>query len=161
MADWTFLTNHTHVMVCLRRDPTARMRDVAGAVGITERAAQRIVSELEEAGYLAREREGRRNRYTLTRISLCGIPSRALTRAVSSWSSWPPRAERARARAGRTLHRGREDRGSDRRVTTPRQPGPAVPPGRGPSRRPPGRVTASVGGGDPPAGPSGGAGVLG
>ena len=65
MADWTFLTNHAHVMVCLRRDPTSRMRDVADAVGITERAAQRIVSELEEAGYLAREREGRRNRYTL------------------------------------------------------------------------------------------------
>ena len=65
MADWTFLTNHAHVMVCLRRDPTARMRDVATAVGITERAAQRIVSELEEAGYLSRDREGRRNRYTL------------------------------------------------------------------------------------------------
>jgi DNA-binding transcriptional ArsR family regulator len=65
VADWTFLTNHAHVMVCLRRDPTARMRDVAAAVGITERAAQRIVSELEEAGYLEREREGRRNRYTL------------------------------------------------------------------------------------------------
>lgn len=65
MADWTFLTNHAHVMVCLRRDPVARMRDVAAAVGITERAAQRIVSELEEAGYLEREREGRRNRYTL------------------------------------------------------------------------------------------------
>jgi predicted ArsR family transcriptional regulator len=65
MADWTFLTNHAHVMVCLRRDPTSRMRDVADAVGITERAAQRIVSELEEAGYLEREREGRRNRYTL------------------------------------------------------------------------------------------------
>ena len=65
MAEWTFLTNHAHVMVCLRRDPTSRMRDVADAVGITERAAQRIVSELEEAGYLEREREGRRNRYTL------------------------------------------------------------------------------------------------
>jgi predicted transcriptional regulator len=65
VGDWTFLTNHTHVMVCLRRDPTARMRDVAAAVGITERAAQRIVSELEQAGYLQREREGRRNRYTL------------------------------------------------------------------------------------------------
>ena len=65
MAEWTFLTNHAHVMVCLRRDPTSRMRDVATAVGITERAAQRIVSELEEAGFLSREREGRRNRYTL------------------------------------------------------------------------------------------------
>jgi DNA-binding transcriptional ArsR family regulator len=65
VADWTFLTNHAHVMVCLRRDPGARIRDVAQAVGITERAAQRIVTELEDAGYLTRVREGRRNRYTL------------------------------------------------------------------------------------------------
>ena len=65
MAEWTFLTNHAHVMVCLRRDPRARIRDVAAAVGITERAAQRIVSELEEAGYLSRTREGRRNAYSL------------------------------------------------------------------------------------------------
>lgn len=65
MSTWTFLTNHAHVMVCLGRDPGARIRDVADAVGITERAAQRIVAELEEAGYLEREREGRRNRYTL------------------------------------------------------------------------------------------------
>ena len=48
MGDWDFLTNHAHVLLCLRRDPTARMRDVAAAVGITERAAQRIVAELEE-----------------------------------------------------------------------------------------------------------------
>jgi DNA-binding IclR family transcriptional regulator len=59
------LTNHAHVMVCLGRNPDARIRDVAEAVGITERAAQRIVAELEEAGYLVRERTGRRNRYTL------------------------------------------------------------------------------------------------
>lgn len=65
MADWDFLTNHAHVLLCLRRDPTARMRDVAAAVGITERAAQRIVAELEEDGYLSRTRDGRRNRYEL------------------------------------------------------------------------------------------------
>jgi DNA-binding Lrp family transcriptional regulator len=65
MPDWTFLTNHAHVMVCLQRDPAARLRDIAEAVGITERAAQRIVSELETAGYLTRTREGRRNRYTV------------------------------------------------------------------------------------------------
>jgi DNA-binding IclR family transcriptional regulator len=59
------LTNHAHVMVCLGRNPDARIRDVAEAVGITERAAQRIVAELEEGGYLVRERTGRRNRYTL------------------------------------------------------------------------------------------------
>jgi DNA-binding transcriptional ArsR family regulator len=60
---WTFLTNHAHVLLCLARDPETRMRDVAERVGITERAVQRIVSELEQAGYVARDREGRRNRY--------------------------------------------------------------------------------------------------
>ena len=63
MPDWTFLTNHAHVLLCVSRDPEARLRDVADAVGITERAAQRIVAELEEGGYLTRSREGRRNRY--------------------------------------------------------------------------------------------------
>ena len=67
MAGWTFLTNHTHVMLCIARDPDVRLRDVALAVGITERAAQRIVAELEEAGYLERSRVGRRNAYVLRR----------------------------------------------------------------------------------------------
>lgn len=62
-AAWTFLTNHSHVLLCLVQDPEARMRDVAEKVGITERAVQRIVSELEAAGYVTRTREGRRNRY--------------------------------------------------------------------------------------------------
>ena len=65
MPDWTFLTNHAHVLLALTRDPEARLRDVAGLVGITERAAQRIVAELEAGGYLTRTRDGRRNRYTL------------------------------------------------------------------------------------------------
>lgn len=65
MAEWTFLTNHAHVMLCLARDPGMRLRDVAEKVGITERAAQRIVAELEESGYLRRERTGRRNHYEL------------------------------------------------------------------------------------------------
>ncbi|MBK7394758.1 MAG: winged helix-turn-helix domain-containing protein [Myxococcales bacterium] len=60
---WTFLTNHAHVLLCIARDPQARFRDLADQVGITERAAQRIVAELEEAGYLTHEREGRRNTY--------------------------------------------------------------------------------------------------
>ncbi len=63
MAEWTFLTNHAHVLLCVARDPGMRLRDVADVVGITERAAQRIVADLVEAGYLEREREGRRNRY--------------------------------------------------------------------------------------------------
>jgi DNA-binding Lrp family transcriptional regulator len=65
VPDWTFLTNHTHVLLCLARDPGARLRDVADEVGITERAAQRIVAELEEGGYLTRMRDGRRNRYEI------------------------------------------------------------------------------------------------
>lgn len=64
-APWTFLTNHAHVLVCIARDPSVRLREVAAVVGVTERAVQRIVAELEEGGYLVREREGRRNRYTV------------------------------------------------------------------------------------------------
>lgn len=63
---WTFLTNHAHVLVCLSRQPDITLREVAVAVGITERAVQRIVRELEDAGVLRREREGRRNRYHVT-----------------------------------------------------------------------------------------------
>lgn len=62
---WTFLSNHGHVLVCLARDPEARLRDVAVSVGITERAVQKIVSDLEEAGVVERVRDGRRNRYRL------------------------------------------------------------------------------------------------
>lgn len=65
-SGWTFLTNHAHVLVCLKRSPDLLLREVANQVGITERAVQRIVSELEEAGVLTREKIGRRNRYSLT-----------------------------------------------------------------------------------------------
>jgi hypothetical protein len=64
-AGWTFLTNHTHVLVCLADDPGLRLRDVADRVGLTERAVQRIVAELEAGGVLTRTREGRRNRYAI------------------------------------------------------------------------------------------------
>ena len=63
MSSWTFLTNHAHVLLCIARDPAIRLRDVAIEVQITERAAQRIVAELVEAGYVSRTREGRRNHY--------------------------------------------------------------------------------------------------
>lgn len=64
-SSWTFLTNHAHVLVCLARDPSLRLREVAAMVGITERAVQRIVGELEEAGVLKRHKVGRRNRYAI------------------------------------------------------------------------------------------------
>ena len=63
--EWTFLTNHAHVLLAIAREPTARLRDVALSIGITERAAQAIVADLEAAGYLRRERVGRRNEYTV------------------------------------------------------------------------------------------------
>jgi DNA-binding MarR family transcriptional regulator len=65
--DWTFLTNHAHVLLALARDPQARLRDVATLVGITERAVQGIVADLELEGYLTRIRVGRRNIYQLHR----------------------------------------------------------------------------------------------
>jgi hypothetical protein len=62
---WTFLSNHAHVLLCIARDPASRLRDVAIQVGITERAVQKIVSELETGGALTRMRDGRRNRYQI------------------------------------------------------------------------------------------------
>lgn len=62
-AKWTFLTNHGHVLLCIASDPDIRARDIAARVGITERSAQSIVADLVEAGYLTREKVGRRNRY--------------------------------------------------------------------------------------------------
>lgn len=64
---WTFLSNHAHVLVSLARDPDARLRDVAIAVGITERGVQKILRDLTDAGVLVRERVGRRNRYQINR----------------------------------------------------------------------------------------------
>lgn len=65
MADWTFLTNHAHVLLCVSTDPGIRLREIASAVGITERATQRIIAELVASGYLTRRRDGRRNQYEL------------------------------------------------------------------------------------------------
>lgn len=62
-VSWTFLTNHAHVLLCIRRDSDARLRDIAMAVGITERAVQKIVTDLVANDYLSVERVGRRNRY--------------------------------------------------------------------------------------------------
>jgi hypothetical protein len=60
---WTFFTNHGHVLLCIARDPGIRLRDLAVRIGVAERAAQRIVADLVEGGYLERTCDGRRNRY--------------------------------------------------------------------------------------------------
>ena len=67
VGGWQFVTNHTQVLLCIARDPDVRLRDVADAVGITVVSAQRILADLVEAGYVQRERDGRRNRYVINR----------------------------------------------------------------------------------------------
>lgn len=64
-ASWTFLSNHTHVLVCLAADASLTLREVAAKVGVTERAVQRIVADLERGGVLERHREGRVNTYRI------------------------------------------------------------------------------------------------
>ena len=63
MASWTFLTNHARVLLCVAHDPGVRLRDIAGSLDITERSAFGIITDLVEAGYVVKEKDGRRNRY--------------------------------------------------------------------------------------------------
>jgi DNA-binding transcriptional ArsR family regulator len=65
MAEWSFLTNHARALVCIARDPGVRLRDIAAALGITERTAFGIVTDLTEAGYVVKDKDGRRNRYRI------------------------------------------------------------------------------------------------
>jgi DNA-binding IclR family transcriptional regulator len=65
MAEWSFLTNHARALVSIAHDPGIRLRDIATALGITERSAYRIVTDLATAGYIVKERDGRRNRYQI------------------------------------------------------------------------------------------------
>ena len=69
-SSWTLLTGHGHVLVEIARSPTARIRDIAAVVGLTERTVQVIVADLEGAGYLTRTRTGRRTRYSVKRDHL-------------------------------------------------------------------------------------------
>ena len=65
MADWGFLTTHARVLLCIAHDPGARLRDIAASLGITERTAHGIVADLAEAGYVVKQKDGRRNRYQI------------------------------------------------------------------------------------------------
>ena len=77
---WTFLTNHTHVLICVWKDPYLRTRDIADMVGITERSVQRILGELTEFGVITWEKEGRRNRYSV-------VPSKQLRHPLENHKS--------------------------------------------------------------------------
>jgi DNA-binding MarR family transcriptional regulator len=63
---WSFVTNHARVLACIAAEPNARLRDIAAAVGVTERTAGQIVADLEQTGYLIKSRDGRRNQYAIT-----------------------------------------------------------------------------------------------
>src|SRR5919201_1458489 len=71
---WSLLTNHGHVLACIAANPDGRLRDIAETVGITERTAGQIVRDLEQAGYLAKTRVGRRNRYEIKGEARVRIP---------------------------------------------------------------------------------------
>jgi DNA-binding transcriptional ArsR family regulator len=65
MVSWSFLTNHARVLLCIARDPGVRLRDIAASLDITERSAFGILADLTEAGYVIKEKDGRRNRYRI------------------------------------------------------------------------------------------------
>ncbi len=65
MASWGFLTNHARVLLCIAHDPGVRLRDIAASLGITERSAYGIVTDLAESGYVVKQKDGRRNRYQI------------------------------------------------------------------------------------------------
>jgi DNA-binding IclR family transcriptional regulator len=65
VKSWCFLTNHARVLLCIARDPGLRLRDIAASLGITERSAYGIVTDLAESGYVVKQKDGRRNRYQI------------------------------------------------------------------------------------------------
>jgi DNA-binding IclR family transcriptional regulator len=80
VADWSFLTNHVRVLLCIARDPGVRLRDIAAGTGVTERTAYGIVTDLTEAGYVVKHKDGRRNRYQIqARLPLPETGSRERT----------------------------------------------------------------------------------
>lgn len=83
MPDWTFLSNHGHVLVHLSRSPDSLIREIADAVGITERSAQNILADLQEAGYVTVSKRGRRNNYKVNKSKKFRHPSEA-TESIGS-----------------------------------------------------------------------------
>ena len=83
MADWHLLTNHANVLLCITEEPDIRLKDLASRIGISERAVKRIVADLEHAGFISRERHGRRNHYLIHgEAAIAGPMTRGLQLSV-------------------------------------------------------------------------------
>ena len=96
MASWSFLTNHARVLLCIAHDPGARLRDIAACAGITERSAYAIVTDLTAAGYVIKQKDGRRNRYQIQAHLPLPDPGNQDLTIVRSWpcSQAPTRGNR-------------------------------------------------------------------
>jgi MarR family protein len=113
VAEWSFLTNHGRVLLCIANDPGMRLRDIAATLDITERSAFGIVSDLTEAGYVRKERDGRRNRYVIQ--SHLPIPeatprARSVGEVLDLLVGKQPRRRRAAVSATKTTRRARDPR---------------------------------------------------
>lgn len=97
---WTFLSNHAHVLLCIAHEPELTIRALSDQVGITERAVQRILGELQQAGYVVKQRTGRRNRYVVDHERPLRHPLEA-HQSIGALIRLVGRAPRRSARAGR------------------------------------------------------------
>jgi MarR family protein len=117
MVSWGFLTNHARVLLCIARDPGARLRDIASSLSITERSAHGIVADLTAAGYVVKQKDGRRNRYQIQ----AHLPLREPA------SQEPAIGEVLALLAGTRPARHRTARASDPDARGIRQPEPQAP----------------------------------
>ncbi|HLF98889.1 MAG TPA: winged helix-turn-helix domain-containing protein [Acidimicrobiia bacterium] len=101
MRQWSFLTNHARALLFIAHDPGARLRDLAAALDVTERTAYGIVADLSEAGYVVKEKDGRRNRYSIqTHLPLRDsiIRERTIGEVIDLFTETTPRRNRRRTK---------------------------------------------------------------
>jgi hypothetical protein len=118
-TDWTFLTNHGHVLLVVAADPDVRLRDIADQVGVTERTAMGIITDLERAGYIRREKIGRRNHYSLCHDRPLRHPleqHHKIDRLLSALGHPPAAARRAAAETYRSRDHRRDASAGDRAI---------------------------------------------
>jgi len=105
VGTWSFFTNHARVLICVARDPGVRLRDLAAALDVTERSAHGIVTDLTAAGYVIKQKDGRRNRYQIQATCRCGRLAAGTWIAHQIWRCQARRGDRAVRRTHATRHR--------------------------------------------------------